>query len=92
MKPRPAVVAFDIIETVFSLESLRGRLEAAGVPGGTLDLWFAQVLRDAFALDATDVYVPFKDIASGSLKRLFAQHRVAPDPARVDHVLSGFAE
>ena len=92
MKPRPAVVAFDIIETVFSLESLRGRLEAAGVPGGALDLWFAQVLRDAFALDATGVYVPFKDVASGALEHLFAQHRVAPDSARVDHVLSGFAE
>jgi hypothetical protein len=53
MRSRPLAVAFDIIETVFSLGHLRSRLDAAGVPGQALEVWFAQTLRDAFALDAT---------------------------------------
>jgi len=35
---RPRVVAFDIVETTFSLESLRPRLSAQGIPDGTVNL------------------------------------------------------
>ncbi|TAM57671.1 haloacid dehalogenase type II [bacterium] len=92
MKPRPAVVAFDIIETVFSLEPLRGRLEAVGLRGDVLDVWFAQVLRDAFALDATGVYLPFRDVAAGCLEQLLVGHGVPAGQGHIDHVLAGFAE
>lgn len=50
----PRVVAFDIVETTFSLESLRPLLSAQGIPGASLETWFARLLRDAFALAATD--------------------------------------
>lgn len=52
MQVRPRVVAFDSIETTFSLASLRPRLEARALPGAVLDLWFARTLRNAFALAA----------------------------------------
>ncbi len=39
---RPAVVAFDVIETLFSRESLRPRLGAIGLPAHSLEAWFAR--------------------------------------------------
>jgi len=60
MKSRPVAVAFDVIGTIFSLETLRDRLKSAGLPGETLETWFAQTLRDAFALEVTEVYRPFR--------------------------------
>lgn len=91
MKHLPAAVAFDVIETVFSLESLRPRLLAAGLPGHMLETWFAQVLRDAFALDATGVYKPFREVATAALQGLFAEPRQA-DSARADGIIDGFTE
>lgn len=87
----PAVVAFDVIETVFSLESLRPKLENAGLPGYMLDTWFAQILRDAFALDATGVYRPFSDVARAALEALLAASPRAVSEA-VDDVIEGFSE
>ena len=34
MKSRPVAVAFDVIGTIFSLETLRDRLRSAGLPRG----------------------------------------------------------
>ena len=65
MSLRPSVIAFDVIETVFSLETLRGRFEVVGLPGTALETWFAQTLRDAFALDATGAFVSFSGCGYG---------------------------
>ncbi|HYV02062.1 MAG TPA: hypothetical protein VEM93_06960 [Actinomycetota bacterium] len=40
-------VAFDVIGTLFTLERPRRRLADRGAPEHSLDLWFAQTLRDA---------------------------------------------
>jgi 2-haloacid dehalogenase len=85
------VVAFDIMETVFSLESLRERFVVAGCPGSALDLWYAHILRDGLALNATGIYTPFAEVASSSLPPLFAQHGLPADPAAMARVLAGFA-
>lgn len=92
MRPRPVIVAFDVIETVFSLETLRRRLESSGVPGRSLEVWFAQILRDAFALEVTDVYKPFREVAAAALANIFAVSGISPDTAKIDHVLDGFSE
>ncbi|MFC6489333.1 haloacid dehalogenase type II [Nitratireductor sp. GCM10026969] len=84
------MVAFDVIETLFSLEPLRSRLESAGLPGHLLETWFAQLLRDGFALSATGVYRPFRDVATAGLERLFDSETV--DSAQIDRIISGFAE
>lgn len=91
MKNRIAAVAFDIIETVFSLERLRERLVAAGLPPPTLETWFAQTLRDAFALEVTEVYKPFREVASATLQALLVEHGLPADGSRIDGVLDGFA-
>lgn len=84
---RPAVVAFDVVGTTFSLENLRIRLQAAGAPGHLLETWFAETLRDAFALETAGRYRPFADIARSTL----AGH-LDPTTTDLDHVISGFAE
>ncbi|MDP9065371.1 MAG: haloacid dehalogenase type II, partial [Pseudomonadota bacterium] len=89
---RPIVVAFDMIETIFSLESLRAPFIAAGLPRESLEVWFAHTLRDAFALEVTEVYQPFREIAASTLQSLLVRHRAPHTPADVDHLLSRFSE
>ena len=89
---RPRVVAFDVIETTFSLEALRPRLIGLGLPPPALELWFARTLRDAFALAATGVYAGFTDIARDTLLTLAAEHGIKADGPALQSVLDGFAE
>ena len=84
------VAAFDVIGTLFSLDTLRPKLQAVGLPANSLELWFAELLRDAFALIATGQYRPFRDVAAAALTRLAGQED-ALDASRVDQVLDGFA-
>jgi 2-haloacid dehalogenase len=60
--------------------------------GETLEIWFAELLRDAFALDATDVYRSFRDIASATLTSLAAVRGIRIEPDEITRVLEGFAE
>jgi 2-haloacid dehalogenase len=88
--PPPAAVVFDVVETLFPLEPLRPRLVAAGLAAGDLDLFFTRILRDAFALDASGTFRPFREIAGGALHVLRAQRGLADDDAAVESVLDGF--
>lgn len=93
MADRPEVVAFDVVGTLFSLEKLRDRLTAVGLPAYALDIWFAQLLRDAFALDATNVYRPFGEVATATLANLLAESAatIAFD-ANAEKIMDGFRE
>src|SRR2546423_15361018 len=62
MARRPLVIAFDVVETLFSLEPLRDRIIDTGQPGHVLELWFARLLRDAFALCASGGFPPVPPI------------------------------
>lgn len=89
MAKRPLVVAFDVIETLFPLEPIRQRLVDVGQPGHILELWFACLLRDAFALVASGGYRPFSDVAASALRSTVGS---ALDEGDVRTVLAGFAE
>ena len=89
---RPQVIALDIVETVFALEPLGARLKSAALPEAALRLFFAQMLRDAFALEASGVYQPFREVAAGALAVVMASHGMAPEKQKIDAVLAGFAE
>ena len=89
MVRRPLVIAFDVVETLFSLEPLRHRIIDAGQPGHVLELWFARLLRDAFALCASGGFRPFADIAAGALAS--ATGHAVPDDT-VQEIVAGFAE
>jgi 2-haloacid dehalogenase len=89
MATRPIVLAFDVIETLFPLEPLRQRIIEAGQPGHILELWFTRLLRDAFALVATDCYRPFPEIAASALSSATG-HALTDDAVR--GIVAGFAE
>jgi len=89
MSGRPAVVAFDVIETLMSLEPLRSRLTGIGQPPGLLEAWYTRTLRDGMALSATGDYVPFTEVAEAALRGL--THYTVSD-SQVSSVMSGFDE
>ena len=89
MSRRPAVVAFDVIETLMSLEPLRSRLTEAGQPPAMLEAWYTRTLRDGLALSATGDYAPFADVAEAALRGL-THYTVSDD--QVASVMAGFSE
>lgn len=89
---KPVVIVFDVIETLFPLEPLRAKLEEAGLPAHTLETWFAQLLRNAFALNATDSYSPFRDIAVDSLQAQASAHGRALTQEQLSGIIGNFAK
>ncbi len=89
MTRRPAVVAFDVIGTLMSLEPLRERLTAIGQPPHLLEAWYTSTLRDGMALSATGDYVPFADVAESALRALTG-YTISPE--QVAQVMAGFAD
>ena len=89
MSRRPAVVAFDVIDTLMSLEPLRGRLTEIGQPSYLLEAWYTRTLRDGMALSATGDFAAFTDVAEASLRAL-ANYSVSDE--QVARVMTGFNE
>lgn len=89
---KPSVVALDIVETVFSLESLGEKFRKAGLSETDLPLFFAQMLRDAFALEASATYKPFREVASANLAVLMATRGLEPEKSAIEAVIGGFGE
>ena len=87
MSRRPAVVAFDVIETLMSLEPLRGRLTEIGQPPYLLEAWYTRTLRDGTALSATGDYAAFTDVAEAALRAL-TNYTVSDE--QVAQVMAGF--
>jgi 2-haloacid dehalogenase len=89
MTRRPAVVAFDVIETLMSLEPLRARLTAAGQPPHLLEAWYTRTLRDGMAVSATGDYAAFTDVAEAALRGL-TSYTIGDE--QVAQVMAGFNE
>jgi 2-haloacid dehalogenase len=89
MTRRPAVVAFDVIETLMSIEPLRARLTEAGQPPGLLEAWYTRTLRDGMALSATGDYAAFTDVAEAALRGLTSY---SISDQQVADVMAGFNE
>lgn len=87
----PRLVVFDAIETLFSLEPVRSRLNEAGAPVHALDVWFARLLRDAFALTAGAGYAPFRSLAEGALRSVLADNGVAATDELIDGIFATFS-
>ena len=90
--PVLSVIVFDVNETLSDLEPMAQRFTDIGLPAPLATTWFAQVLRDGFALAAAGSSGTFASIAEGVLRSMFVQH--APNRnahAAVQHVLEGFS-
>ncbi len=70
LEPRPRVLVLDVNETLSDLSHLRKRVESAGIHWTVVDLWFARVLRDGFALATLGESAGFADIARHTLRAL----------------------
>jgi len=90
--PAPNVIVFDVNETLSDLKPMSQRFADIGLPDQLAQTWFAQVLRDGFALAAAGGSATFSTIAEGVLRSLFPQHAPDRDPDEaVQHVLDGFS-
>ena len=90
--PAPSVIVFDVNETLSDLKPMSQRFADIGLPDQLAQTWFAQVLRDGFALAAAGGSATFSTIADGVLRSLFAQHAPNREPDQaVQHVLDGFS-
>lgn len=81
----PAVVIFDVNETLSDLTPLAARFEEAGARSELLGTWFAATLRDGIALAASGSYADFRDVGRANLLQLL------PTSEAAEHVLDGFA-
>ena len=89
---RLKVIAFDMIGTVFGLESLRPKVVALGLPGAALEGWFAAAVRDAAAMAAAGDYQPFASVRQAALNVVLAEQSLDPPASNRKALLDGMAE
>jgi 2-haloacid dehalogenase len=93
MSERPAVIVFDVNETLSDMAPMARRFEDVGVPAHTASLWFASLLRDGFALTAAGARERFAVLAEGALRAVLAGQSLDRDrDEAVEHVLAGIGE
>lgn len=89
----PAVIVFDVNETLSDLSTLASRFAEIGAPEHLAPLWFSNVLRDGFALAAAGSQERFAVLGEHALRAVLAGRDLDRDLSQaVDHVMSGFTE
>lgn len=92
MPQRPSVIVFDVNETLSDMSPLAERCAELGVPGSMAKQWFAELLRDGFALTVVGASEKFSVVADGVLRTLLAPHELDRDlDGAVQHVMGGFS-
>lgn len=91
LEAKPGIIFFDVVETIFSLAPLEEKMKELSLPAGTDQLFFAQLLRDAFALSASGVFHHFPDIAKGTLTVLLHSHGLDADETTLKDILRVFS-
>ncbi|GAA1448767.1 haloacid dehalogenase type II [Mycobacterium cookii] len=90
---RPRLLVFDVNETLSDMAPLSARFEDVGAPAHLAKLWFAELLRDGFALTVAGDLRPFAAVGAEALRvRLHGQQLDRPLEDAVDHVMQGFSE
>lgn len=89
MARRPSAVAFDVVETLMSIQPLATRFEQVGQPASALQAWFTRMLLYGVGLSAAGDYVPFPEVGAEAL-RAVSGYRLSDED--VGHVLAGFAD
>ncbi|MDA8208853.1 MAG: haloacid dehalogenase type II [Actinomycetota bacterium] len=89
---RPMAVAFDVNETLFSLDAVRRKLDGMGFPALSLELWFARTLRDGIALAAAGASDRFASIAVDALLGVMAAAGREPDRSLAEQAVAAMEE
>lgn len=90
----PAVVVFDVNETLSDLSGLVPLFEEVGAGPELLRVWFAATLRDGFAITAAGGYVDFATIAVSTLASMLAGAKsLSGSPqAAAEHIVDAMAQ
>lgn len=88
MPSRPQAVAFDILGTVFSLEPMRAKLIALGLPPLALEFLYTAGLRDTFAMAASTTFAPFISVLEGCLDEVLTMHGLSASSDQKQDVLA----
>ena len=87
----PQVVVFDVNETLSDMAPLATRFREVGAPELTATVWFASLLRDAFALTAAGGTPRFGTLAAAGVRTVLTGLPLSRDmDDAVAHVLNGF--
>ena len=88
---RPAILVFDVNETLSDMSPMAQRFEDVGAPSHMAKTWFAGLLRDGFALTAVDASASFARIAAEALRvSLHALPLNRGTEEAVQHIMDGF--
>jgi 2-haloacid dehalogenase len=85
-------VAFDVIGTLFSLDRVRARIVAAGAPEHALERWFAEALRDYFAISHSGGYEALGAVLRSSLVRTLDSMDLDAGGEAVGRIMSSLRE
>jgi 2-haloacid dehalogenase len=69
----PRLIAFDVNETLLSLDPIRANLEGLFGSDPPIGEWFARLLHGSLVANTLDAFRPFDDIAAESLINLAAR-------------------
>ena len=93
MKSQPAVIIFDVNETLSDMSPMASRFEDVGAPGYLARAWFAALLRDGFALAASGDSAKFAVVGAELLRDVFRGVALDRDiDDAVAHVMSGLGQ
>jgi 2-haloacid dehalogenase len=88
---RPAVVVFDVNETLSDMSPMGQRFADLGAPPHLARLWFAQVLRDGFALTCAGATETFATLGREALRQVLERVPLDRDlDDATEHVMAGF--
>jgi len=89
---KPSTIVFDVNETLSDMSPMEQRFVDVGAPAHLAKLWFANLLRDGFALTATGDKGTFAEIGAEALRGLFTGMELNrhAEPA-VQHVMAGLS-
>ena len=88
-----SVIVFDVNETLSDMATMADRFAEVGAPPQLAKLWFAALLRDAFALTAAGSTDRFASFASEGVRGVLHGVELNRDlDDAVEHVLDGFHE
>lgn len=89
----PAVILFDVNETLSDMSPMARRFVDVGAPAHLAATWFAALLRDGFALTATGSTAPFAQLGAGVLRGSLGGlplNRTVDEA--IEHIMGGFDE
>jgi 2-haloacid dehalogenase len=89
----PALLIFDVNETLSDLTPLGERFDEVGAEATLARTWFAELLRDGFALTVHGENPAFTTLAREHLRQTLVGLELAGDlDEAVEHVMSGLVE